>query len=85
MMCYMEGHVLQLACSITILKCIRISRIASGSICNPLMVPIVSFLQKTVIKCHAKYHFQVPSLHGKYEDVLEGETSIAVELSHNLP
>ena len=31
------------------------------------------------------FRFQVPSAHGKYEDVIQYEVSIADKMFHNLP
>ena len=77
-MCYKERHALLFNCLITFLTYIRMAKRALGRIYNPHMVHAVSFLHKMKYKCYAKYQsFWAPSLHAKWEDVLQGETYTA--------
>ena len=84
-MCYKERHSLLLKYLITFLRYIRMIQRASDRILKPRMVHTVSFLPKITLKFRQNISFWAPSLHGKHKDVLQGETLIAVEVSHNLP
>ena len=57
---------------------------ASYSIYKPLMVHTVSFLShKQLYNFMQTIIFQVPSQARKYEGALQGETSIAAQVSHD--
>ena len=56
MMWYNGRCILLLMWSITALRCITLIGRPSTTICKHLMVYIMSFLPKTTIKFHAKYH-----------------------------
>ena len=56
MLYFRERHSLLLECFIAYHWCIRMIERAPGSIDEPLMVIIMSFLPKDTLKFHAKYH-----------------------------
>ena len=57
---------------------------APGSIDEPLVVIIMSFLPKDTLKFHAKYHTLAPSQSPKYYSVMWVETTTAAGVFHNL-
>ena len=57
---------------------------AYESIHDPIMDHTRLFLPRLTPKFHTNPGFQVPSQHGKWDAVLQGETSIAAGLPHNL-
>ena len=55
LLCYKERYLLLMKCFIPFLRCVKMVERASGSIYEPLMVHIVSFLAATNLKFHAKF------------------------------
>ena len=84
-MCYKERHSLLLKYLITFLRYVRMIQGASDRILKPRMVHTVSFLPKITLKFRQNISFGAPSLHRKWDAVLQGETTIAAEVFHNLP
>ena len=78
MLCCNERHPLLLECVITFLGYTELFGQASDSIYKLLMVNIVSFLPTTNLNFHTKCQISGTLSDGKYDDVLQEETSIAV-------
>ena len=85
MLCYKERHPLLLKCIIQFLICTGMLRGALKSIRTRLNDGTMSFLPKTTVQFHAKVRFLAPSKHTKWDTMIQGETSIATWVVHNLP
>ena len=64
--CDKERHPLLIECFVTFYGCIRMIRGAPDSICEPLMVHTMSFLQIITLQFHENIRFWAPSQQGKW-------------------
>ena len=79
-------HPLLIECFPTSCRCIRMMKIASVEICDPLVVNTVSFLAQTPLKCQVTYPMlSTRSARKMWHHCVIGHPSIAAWVFPNLP